>query len=358
MDKTTSIYLYRVIDFSGKIQRNILKLKFYLYFDTLPIVNEFDFIRQYLHRQQQDKQLILGIGDDAAIIRPRSGYDLHFSADMLVGGTHFFPDVAPADLAHKVLAVNLSDMAAMGATPRWALLSVALPELNKDWLAAFCDALFALAVRFGVNLIGGDTTKGNWVFNVTIIGETPCGKALRRDAAKVGDDIWVTGQLGLAAAALDVHWGKVVLSEPVFALCESKRLRPDPRVALGQELLPLAHAAQDISDGLAQDIGHILNASAVGAEINVDLIPTLSALKQQSTVTLSQLRQWMLAGGDDYELVFTAAPTQRKAILAAAQKVSVEVTRIGVITTTDQLHLYDHKGNVIQLRQRGFDHFG
>ena len=159
MDKTTSIYLDIVIDFSGKIQRNILKLKFDLYFNTLPIVNEFDFIRQYLHRQQQDKQLILGIGDDAAIIRPCSGYDLHFSADMLVGGTHFFPDVAPADFAHKVLAVNLSGMAAMGATPRWVLLSVALFELNKDWLSAFCDTLFALAVRFGVKLIGGDTTS-------------------------------------------------------------------------------------------------------------------------------------------------------------------------------------------------------
>jgi thiamine-monophosphate kinase len=319
-------------------------------------VNEFDFIHQYLYRQQQDKQLILGIGDDAAIVRPRSGYDLHFSTDMLVGGTHFFPDVAPADLAHKVLAVNLSDMAAMGAKPRWALLSVALPELNKDWLEAFCNSLFAHAARFGVTLIGGDTTKGNWVFNVNIIGETPCRQSLRRDAAEAGDDIWVSGLLGLAAAALDVHWNKVTLPAAIFAQCEERRLRPQPRVALGQELLSLAHAAQDISDGLAQDIGHILQASKVGAEINADLIPTLTTLKQQA-LPLVQLRQWLLAGGDDYELVFTASPVQRAAIMAAAERTGTPVTRIGVITAGAQLHLHDHTGNVIQLQQQGFDHF-
>lgn len=320
-------------------------------------MNEFDFIRQYLIRQQQNEQLVLGIGDDAAIIRPRSGYDLHFSTDMLVGGTHFFPDVAPADLAYKVLAVNLSDMAAMGATPRWMLLSVALPELNTDWLTVFCDALFALAARFGVTLIGGDTTKGNWVFNVTIVGETPWQQALRRDAAQVGDDIWVSGLLGLAAAALDVHWHNASLPASVFEQCEQRRLCPEPRVALGQELLSLVNAAQDISDGLAQDIGHILKASGVGAAINVDLIPTLDALKQSPTVTLPQLRSWLLAGGDDYELVFTAAPMQREAIMVAAQKTATPVTRIGLISAGHQLQLHNQAGDVIQLHKQGFDHF-
>lgn len=320
-------------------------------------MNEFDFIRQYLHRQQQDEQLILGIGDDAAIIRPRNGYDLHFSTDMLIGGTHFFPDVAPGDLAHKILAVNLSDMAAMGASPRWALLSVALPELNKEWLTAFCDALFALAARFGVTLIGGDTTKGNWIFNVNIIGETPRGQALRRDAAKIGDDIWVSGQLGLAAAALDMHWGKVKLPADVYNTCEQKRLRPEPRVALGRQLLSLAHAAQDISDGLAQDIGHILAASKVGAQLNVDAIPGLQTLRQISD-DVQQLRQWMLAGGDDYELVFTAPPVQREAILTAAQTTVTPVTRIGVITASGLLQLKDNAGNIISLSKQGFDHFG
>ena len=320
-------------------------------------MNEFDFIRQYLYRQQQDEQLILGIGDDAAIIKPRSGYDLHFSTDMLIGGTHFFPDVAPGDLAHKILAVNLSDMAAMGASPRWVLLSVALPELNKEWLTAFCDALFALAARFGVTLIGGDTTKGNWIFNVNIIGETPRGQALRRDAAKIGDDIWVSGQLGLAAAALDMHWGKVKLPADVYKTCEQKRLRPEPRVALGRQLLSLAHAAQDISDGLAQDIGHILAASKVGAQLNVDAMPGLQILRQISDDE-QQLRQWMLAGGDDYELVFTASPVQREAILTAAQTTVTPITRIGAITASGLLQLKDNAGNIISLSKQGFDHFG
>lgn len=321
-------------------------------------MTEFDFIQQYLHRQQRDSELVLGIGDDAAIVRPRSGYDLHFSTDMLVGGTHFFTDVAPADLAHKVLAVNFSDMAAMGATPRWALLSVALPELKQDWLTAFCDALFALARRFGVTLIGGDTTKGNWVFNVTIIGETPCKQALRRDAAQPGDDIWVTGLLGLAAAALDVHLHKISLPAVVFAQCEARRLLPEPRVALGQELLSLAHAAQDISDGLAQDIGHILKASNVGAKINVDLIPSLPALQLTDAFLPAQLYHWLLAGGDDYELIFTAAPEQREAIMAAADRTATSVTKIGIITVGHQLQLINHAGYVIQLQHQGFDHFG
>ncbi|PIT42258.1 thiamine-phosphate kinase [Snodgrassella alvi] len=321
-------------------------------------MTEFDFIQQYLHRQQQDNELVLGIGDDAAIVRPRSGYDLHFSTDMLVGGTHFFTDVAPEDLAHKVLAVNFSDMAAMGATPRWALLSVALPELKQDWLTAFCDALFALARRFGVTLIGGDTTKGNWVFNVTIIGETPRQHALRRDAAQLGDDIWVTGLLGLAAAALDVYLHKTSLPAAVFAQCEAKRLRPEPRVALGKELLSLAHAAQDISDGLAQDINHILKASNVGATINVDLIPSLPDLRLSDAFLPAQLYHWLLAGGDDYELVFTAAPSQREAIMAAANRATTSVTKIGTITAGRELQLINHAGNVIQLQHQGFDHFG
>ena len=228
-------------------------------------MTEFDFIRQYLQRQKSEG-LILGIGDDAAIIRPSNGFDLCFSADMLVKGRHFFEDVSPEDLAWKMLAVNLSDMAAMGAKPRWVLLSAALPELNQDWLKRFCDSFFALAARFDTVLIGGDTTKGDLVFNVTIVGEVPTGRALRRDAAEVGDDIWVSGRLGLAAAALNKHLGHYQLPSEIMAVCDDKLLRPEPRVSLGQALLPFAHAAQDVSDGLAQDVGHILKASAVGAE--------------------------------------------------------------------------------------------
>ena len=172
-------------------------------------MNEFDFIRHYLSRQQTDTEVVLGIGDDAAIVRPRSGYDLCFSSDMLLAGRHFFTDVAAGDLAHKVLAVNVSDMAAMGATPRWVLLSAALPYLDEAWLKDFCDTLFYQTRAYDITLIGGDTTRGDWVFNVTIIGELPQGAALCRSGAQPGDDIWVSGYLGAAAAGLGACAGSV-----------------------------------------------------------------------------------------------------------------------------------------------------
>lgn len=321
-------------------------------------MTEFDFIRRYLDRQQNDAEVVLGIGDDAAIIRPRAGYDLCFSSDMLLKNRHFFEDVSPEDLAWKVLAVNISDMAAMGARPRWALLSAGLPKLEEDWLHRFCDSLFDLAQRFGVTLIGGDTTRGDLVFNVTIAGELPKGQALRRDAAQLGDDIWVSGQIGLAAAALQSRLKKRPLPPELQAVCDAELLRPMPRVALGQALLPLAHAAQDISDGLAQDIGHILSASAVGARIWVDQLPGLPELKK-----LLGEREWLdcaLSGGDDYELVFTAPPSRREAVLAAANAAETSVTRIGVIEDTGRLNITHSESDECEIRltSSGFDHFG
>ncbi len=319
-------------------------------------MTEFDFIRRYLARQQHDAQVVLGIGDDAAIVRPRSGFDLCFSSDMLLAGRHFFADVAPADLAHKVLAVNISDMAAMGAQPRWALLSAALPALDEAWLTAFCDSLFALAKQFGVTLIGGDTTKGDYVFNVAIAGELPQGQALRRDAAEVGDDIWVSGNLGAAAAALYHRQGMFELPEAVYAACEPALLRPTPRVGLGQALLPFAHAAQDVSDGLAQDVGHILRASDVGAVIAADLLPTLPQLRD--ALPQARLYECMLGGGDDYELVFTAPSTCREAVLAAGRTSGTAVSRIGRINSGSGLRIEAADGSEIQLSSLGFDHFG
>lgn len=319
-------------------------------------MKEFDFIRQYLYRQQNDKDILLGIGDDAAIIHPKTNHDLCFSSDMLIKNRHFFADVAPADLAHKVLAVNISDMAAMGATPRWVLLSVALPELEGNWLTEFSDQFFALAKQFNITLIGGDTTKGDFAFNVTIIGELPEGKALRRDAAQLGDDIWISGQVGLAAAALNHHWGKVTLPPNIFDICEQSRLRPTPRVALGKAILPFAHAAQDISDGLAQDLGHILKASGVGADIFADYLPTLPALYDVLEKPL--VYDYTLAGGDDYELVFTAPEASRNNILQAAEASHTSVTRIGKITRSRHLNIFDTNGVQIQLNSLGFDHFG
>lgn len=321
-------------------------------------MTEFDFIRTYLQKQQNDMQLILGIGDDAAVIRPSSGYDLCFSADMVLKNRHFFEDVAPEDLAWKVLAVNISDMAAMGARPRWVMLSAGLPELQEDWLHRFCNSFFALAQRFGITLIGGDTTRGDLVFNVTIVGELPRGQALKRNAAQLGDDVWVSGKVGLAAAALNCRLKKCRLPQTVFEQCEVELLRPEPRVALGQAILPLAHAALDISDGLAQDVGHILKASGVGAEIWADRLPTLSELK--NSLTDEQWLQYTLAGGDDYELVFTAPESRRKDLLAAAEAVQTPITRIGKITDTGRLKILDKvsDGVEIALTSLGFDHFG
>ncbi|MDO4225854.1 thiamine-phosphate kinase [Neisseria sp.] len=319
-------------------------------------MKEFDFIRRYLYRSQADADVLLGIGDDAAIVRPRAGYDLCFSSDMLLKNRHFFENVAPADLAHKVLAVNISDMAAMGAAPRWALLSAGLPQLQESWLVEFCDSLFALARRFGVTLIGGDTTKGDLAFNVTIIGELPQGRALRRDAAQIGDDVWVSGRLGLAAAALHHHWQTFALPDAVFDLCEQVRLRPEPRVALGQALLPFARAAQDISDGLAQDLGHILQASGMGAEIFAEEVPTLPQLRDNLDKTA--LYGCVLAGGDDYELVFTAPQSCRGAVLEAGRASDTPVTRIGRITEgCGRLNISDAAGRPVVLASLGFDHF-
>ncbi len=320
-------------------------------------LGEFDFIRRYLAAEQPaDPELLLGIGDDAAIVRPRHGFDLCFSSDMLLAGRHFFPDVAPADLVHKILAVNISDMAAMGARPRWVMLSAALPELNESWLAEFSARLFAMLRQYGLTLIGGDTTKGDLAFNIAITGELPAGQALRRSGAQSGDDIWVSGRIGLAAAALHHIWQKIRLPENLFAECEAARLRPTPRVALGQALLPLASAAQDISDGLAQDLGHILLASRVGAELFADAVPTAPGLRQH--LPEHTTRELTLAGGDDYELLFTAPPAKRAAIQAAAANAQTTVSRIGRITDTGYLKILQPDGRELHLAHLGFDHFG
>ncbi|HGN6782312.1 TPA: thiamine-phosphate kinase [Neisseria gonorrhoeae] len=318
-------------------------------------MKEFDFIKRYL-QTGTDKDVVLGIGDDAAIVRPREGFDLCFSADMLLKDRHFFSDVKPEGLAWKVLAVNISDMAAMGAIPRWVLLSAALPELDEVWLERFCGSFFGLAKKFGVTLIGGDTTKGDMAFNVTIIGELPKGRALRRDAAVAGDDIWVSGRVGMAAAALNCRLKRCVLPDDVFAECEQKLLHPEPRVGLGLALLPFARAAQDVSDGLAQDLGHILTASGVGAEIWADSLPSLSVLKD--ILPRAQWLSYTLAGGDDYELVFTAPESCRSRVLDAAERCGVPVTCIGKINGGCRLKVLDAGGRELELHSLGFDHFG
>ena len=321
-------------------------------------MNEFDFIRRYLAAQKQPENgVALGIGDDAAIVRPGAGCDLHISCDMLVCGRHFFADHPPAALAHKIVAVNVSDMAAMGAKPRWMLLAAALPELDENWLAAFCDSLFAQARRYGISLIGGDTTRGSLCFSLTVIGEAPQGQALRRSGARVGDDIWVSGRIGLAAAALRHRLGVFRLPESLLAACQERLLRPEPRPELGSRLLGTAHAAQDISDGLAQDLCHILRASKLAAEIDAAALPSSPELKR-----LLPYADWLscvLDGGDDYELLFTAPPAARLRIEQIGRDCAVPLSRIGHTQPengADRLWLREN-GRLRPYAAQGFDHF-
>ncbi|KJV33945.1 thiamine monophosphate kinase [Aquitalea magnusonii] len=317
-------------------------------------MNEFDLIRQYFTRPAPSA--VLGVGDDAAILRPTPGQDLHVSVDMLVEGRHFFADVNPQALGHKTLAVNLSDMAAMGAKPRWAFLSLALPQLDEAWARDFSRGLFALAGQYGVDLAGGDTTRGPLTLSVTIMGETPQGQALRRDAAQVGDDVWVSGELGLGAIAVAVRNGLLAdagLSEDVLAACQCKLDFPVPRLELGQALLGVAHAAADVSDGLLADLGHILIASGVAAEIRADSLPSLLQLEAERARWLD----YLAAGGDDYELCFTAPQAARETVEAAGKAAGCRVTRIGHIVAGSGVRLLDGQGVAITLKKAGYDHF-
>lgn len=321
-------------------------------------MNEFDFIRRYLAAQKQPENgVALGIGDDAAVVRPSPGCDLHLSTDMLLQGRHFFADHPPDALAHKIVAVNVSDMAAMGAKPRWMLLSAALPQLDEDWLQAFCGSLFTQAQRYGMSLVGGDTTRGSLCFSLTVIGEAPQGQALRRSGARVGDDIWVSGSIGLAAAALRHRLGVFRLPESLLAACQERLLRPEPRPELGSRLLGTAHAAQDISDGLAQDLCHILRASKLAAEIDAAALPSSPELKRQ--LPYAGWLSCVLDGGDDYELLFTAPPAARLRIEQIGRDCAVPLSRIGRTQPengADRLWLREN-GHLRPYAAQGFDHF-
>lgn len=317
------------------------------------MASEFDLITRYFSRPAANA--VLGIGDDAALIRPSAGMELAVSADMLVAGRHFFPDADPELLGHKSLAVNLSDLAAMGATPKWALLSIALPAADEPWLAAFSRGFFALADRHGVTLVGGDTTRGSLNLSVTILGEVPAGQALRRDTARVDDDVWVSGELGGAALGLRHLLGEVDLAEPERFACLSRLHAPAPRVALGQALCGIGRAGIDVSDGLLADLGHVLTSSGVGAEIELAALP--AAVPVSARLSTALARACLLAGGDDYELCFTAGVDQRDAVLAAARASSTTVARIGRIVSGAGLAVLDPSGQPLAMEIAGFDHF-
>lgn len=315
-------------------------------------LSEFDLIRQFFTRPVH--KAALGVGDDCALIKGRPGHQLAISTDMLVSGRHFFPDVPPRALGHKALAVNLSDLAAMGAEPRAFTLALALPEADPAWLAELAAGMLALADAHGCELIGGDTTKGPLTLCITVFGDVPGRQALRRDAARPGDDIWISGTLGDARLALGDCRGEWLLPEPDFTIIRPRMDTPTPRVALGMALRGIAHAALDISDGLIGDLGHILTRSALGAIIDVDALPRSEVLGAQP---LARQRECVLAGGDDYELCFTAPVGAREAIAGISRQLGLPLTRAGSITPEPGLRLVDGDGNPYAFSGTAFDHF-
>lgn len=312
-------------------------------------MSEFDLIRRHFNRPAPNA--LLGIGDDAALFQVSAGSVTAISTDMLVGGTHFFPDTDPFWLGHKTLAVNLSDLAAMGAVPRWATLAIALPQADDVWLERFSAGFFALAQQHGVDLIGGDTTRGPLNLCVSIIGEVPSQLALRRDGARAGDDIWVSGKLGDAALGLAHLQGKVVLPQAALATCLTALHAPVPRVALGLALRGIARSAIDISDGILADLGHILARSQVAARIVFDDLPLSKILCDSGQSKLA------LSGGDDYELCFTAAVEHRASIEHIAAQLQLPLTRIGTIVAGTGCVVHDANGHTINIEGSGYDHF-
>lgn len=300
------------------------------------------------HFKRTMRHTVLGGGDDGALIQPSPGHELVISTDMLVAGTHFYADTDPEDLGWKTLAVNVSDMAAMGAQPRWAVLALSLPGVEENWIAAFAKGFHECADAFGVDLIGGDTTRGPLNFCVTIFGELPAGQAIRRSGGKPGDDVWVSGAPGRAGLGLAILQGKVEFNEPRRSECLKALTRPQPRVALGLALRGLATAALDVSDGMLADLGHILEESKCGAELAFNNLPPPGIQ-----------RDMCLGGGDDYELLFTTPVARRAEVEALSQQLGLRLTRIGSLVAgeTGALSVTGPQGETIAPARRGFDHF-
>ncbi len=319
-------------------------------------LGEFDLIQKYFTRPTP--QAVLGVGDDCALVQPTAGMQWAISSDMLVEGRHFLSTVRPERLGHKALAVNLSDLAACGAKPVAFTLALALPRADETFLAGLAQGLFDLADAHGIGLVGGDTTAGPLNICITVFGEVPPGQALRRDGARAGDALWVShplhSGLGDARLALEAFRGNVSLDAADFAAVRTAMEQPQPRVALGLRLRGLASAAIDLSDGLVGDLGHVLRRSGVGAAIQLDALPIGPALARQP-----RQQQWhcALAGGDDYELLFTAPPAATAGVQAAAAAAGVGVRCIGMVTADAGLHLLDADGAPVALQLQGFDHF-
>jgi thiamine-monophosphate kinase len=321
-------------------------------------MDEFALIARHFTRAPRAGDVVLGIGDDAAILAAAPGAEWLATVDMMVEGRHFLAGTDPRHLGHKLMAVNLSDIAAMGGRPRFALLAVALPADDEAWLTAFSHGLFALAEAHGVDVVGGDTTRGPRNLCLTLLGDAPAGTALRRAGAQAGDDVYVSGTLGDAMLALAAIEGRTALAPPVLASLRVRLDTPTPRVALGQALRGVASAAIDVSDGLTGDLGHLLERSGVGAVVELASLPRCAALdaKLRSAERDAALA-CLLAGGDDYELCFTAAASRRDAVGTASRTAGVAVARIGRIVAGNALVVHDESGEPLAPLPRGFDHF-
>ena len=325
------------------------------------MAGEFALIDRYFTRPTPSA--VLGPGDDCALLQPAPGMQLAVTTDMLVAGVHFLPDTDPARLGWKALAVNLSDLAAMGATPRWVTLAGALPEVDEGWLAGFADGFFACAAEYGVDVVGGDTTRGPRNICVTALGEVAPDRALRRDGAGDGDLIWVSGRPGLAALGLAHLQGRVELPAPWPRLCVAALEKPRPRVALGQALAGIASAAIDVSDGLLADLGHLAERSGLAAQVHLVRLPQLRDLCGSGDACDAGLRrlalECQLTGGDDYELCFTAPATRSVAIGQIAARLELPLWCIGEMLAgpAGEVTVRDPDGQPVSFARRGYDHF-
>lgn len=322
-------------------------------------MGEFDLIARYFDRPA--RHAVVGVGDDCAVIAPTAGMQMAISCDMLVQGRHFFADVDPTLLGHKALAVNLSDLAACGARPVACTLALALPQVDPAWLQGFSSGLLALADAHGCELIGGDTTQGPLNICITVFGEVTPGGALLRRGAQVGDDLYVSGHLGDACLALHALQGHITLPPTVLASTRQRLEAPTPRVALGLALRGLATSAIDISDGLLGDLGHILRASGVGAHIDASIAAQLMSTTYRPAGDNPPDPHWplpyTLAGGDDYELAFTAPAPLRHAVHQAAASAATPITRIGHIQAQPGVRVVDAQGQLVEGAFASFDHF-
>jgi len=320
------------------------------------MLGEFNLIDKYFSaRQPQRKDVHLAMGDDCAIVKAPENSRIAISTDTLVAGTHFLADANPAWVAHKALASNISDLAAMGATPAWVSMALTLPSIDEKWLENFCESFFELANYYNIQLIGGDTTKGPLSISLTVQGFVPDDKALTRSGACIGDWIYVTGELGDSKAGLSVILDESKRHDPFAKELEKRHYQSHPRILVGQALLGLASSAVDISDGLMADLGHILNRSQVGASIDASLLPMSKELLQFSG-TISAAQQYALTSGEEYELCFTVPEQNKGSLDSAIAHCGCKVTCIGQIRPQGTLEIH-HKGNKLDWALEGYDHF-